>query len=352
MSSFYAELTVGGLSLYPLRQCQFEFTQATDQRGRAAAKVRHGLLHLTLDVPEDDQLLDWANTVHKPLAGHVTFFEDDRRTARETLSFAAGQCVSYQETFVAGDGQAGAYVCQLIITSDGLALAPGGPTQAFVAPAAREHGAPIATEALASTALIAGSSTALTSHLPTKQQKARLAALRRLHKTQSLTPAEEVEAIALLATVLSIHVPTLYQLTPKPKHAPLPPKWQSKKGRIDILPNGYWKYTDWEGNSVTYEPDEPNFDVYAIQEIDIEDMQGDCSSDFVKANANAPLGPKKDTSTWHHKNNLQTMQEVPRKIHDRFTHFGARSIIKKRKLSSSLAVTPASNKPVIKKRKS
>jgi hypothetical protein len=146
MSSFYAKLTVGGQT-YPLRQCQFEFTQATDQRGRAAAKVRHGLLHLTLDVPENDQILDWANTVHKPLAGHVTFFEDDRRTARETLSFAAGQCVSYQESFVAGDRQAGAYVCQLIITSAGLSLAPGGAPQPFVAPGARDY-APTPAQAL------------------------------------------------------------------------------------------------------------------------------------------------------------------------------------------------------------
>jgi hypothetical protein len=130
---------VGGQSPYPLRQCQFGFTQATDQRGRAAAKVRHGLLHLTLDVPTDDQLLDWANTVHKPLSGHITFFEDDRRTARETMRFAAGQCVSYQESFVAGDAEVGAYVCQLLITSDGLTLAPGGAPQAFVAPAARDY---------------------------------------------------------------------------------------------------------------------------------------------------------------------------------------------------------------------
>jgi hypothetical protein len=139
MSSFYAQLTVDGQPPYPLRQCQFEFTQATDQRDRAAAKVRHGLLHLTLDVPTDDQLLDWANTIHKPLSGHLTFFEDDRRTARETVSFAAGQCVSYQETFVAGDGEVGAYVCQLTITSDGLTLAPAGAPQVFVAPAGRDH---------------------------------------------------------------------------------------------------------------------------------------------------------------------------------------------------------------------
>jgi hypothetical protein len=113
--------------------------------------VRHGLLHLTLDVPTDDQLLDWANTVHKTLAGHVTFFEDDRRTARETVSFAAGQCVSYQESFVAGDAEVGAYVCQLIITSDGLSLAPGGAAPAFMAPAARDYATSAAAAPVAAT---------------------------------------------------------------------------------------------------------------------------------------------------------------------------------------------------------
>lgn len=156
MSSFYAELTVDGQTPYPLRQCQFEFTQATDQRGRAAAKVRHGLLHLTLDVPTDDQLLDWANTVHKPLSGHITFFEDDRKTARETVSFAAGQCVSYQESFVAGDGEVGAYVCQLVVTSTGLTLTLGGASQPYVAPAAHDY----ATAAVATVAPVAIAATA------------------------------------------------------------------------------------------------------------------------------------------------------------------------------------------------
>ena len=87
-----------------MRQCQFGFDQATDARGRVVAKVRHGLLHLTLDVPDDGVLLDWANTAHKPLPGHVTFFEANQRTARATVSFAAGQCVGYHEIFEAGDG--------------------------------------------------------------------------------------------------------------------------------------------------------------------------------------------------------------------------------------------------------
>ena len=51
--------------------------------------MRHGLLHLTLDVPDADLLLDWAHAAHKPLGGHVTFFETNRQTARETVSFTA-----------------------------------------------------------------------------------------------------------------------------------------------------------------------------------------------------------------------------------------------------------------------
>lgn len=348
-----------------MRQCGFEFAQATSQRGRVQAKVRHGLVYLGLDVPHDEVLLAWAATPFKAQAGHVTFFADDQRTARETLSFTAGQCVSYSEAFTAGDADEGAYLCQLTIATEHLMLAPGGPARAVVAPAAqimpmaREAlmqlpigGQDIGQPAIASVASAKVEQQVIASpQQPTKQQVARLAALRRTHKKQGLTGVEEAEAVTLLATVLGIHTQQLNQLTPKPKHAPVPTKWQSKGGKIDILSSGYWQYTDWEGNSVSYEPDEPNFDAYARQEVDIEDMQGDCSSDFVKANAGAPEGIKKDTNTWHHKNNLRTMQEVPRVIHDRFTHYGARSIIRKRKIALSPAATVVNNAPVIRKRK-
>ena len=56
-----------------------------EMRGAGVAKVRHGQLCLTLDVPHNDLLLDWANTAHKLLAGHITFFDTGRRTARETV---------------------------------------------------------------------------------------------------------------------------------------------------------------------------------------------------------------------------------------------------------------------------
>jgi hypothetical protein len=234
---------------------------------------------------------------------------------------------------------------------DGWTIAPGGPASAFVAPAARAHGLPGAVGDVAATALrntaIGGGPVANTgpASAPTAQEKARLALLNRVRDKQALAPAEEQELLALLATVQGIHVPQLAQLTPKPKYSPDPAKWRSKGGRIDVLPNGFWKYTDHEGNEVIYEPDEPNFETYARQQVDIEDMQGDCTSDFVKADEKAtlgPVGPKEDTNTWHHKNNLRTMQEVPRKIHSRFTHYGARSIINRAK--------PSHTKPKLQKR--
>ena len=162
MASFHAELEISGTT-YPVRSCYFEFTQAINERGRAMAKVRHGLVHVTLDVPDDAGLLAWGTTAHKPLAGHVTFFETGGRTARETLAWEAGECVGYHETFAAGDGTAGAYVCQLVIAAPKLVLTPGGPARPLVAATPRDY----------ATAVAASPSSAVLATLPelNKQQR-------------------------------------------------------------------------------------------------------------------------------------------------------------------------------------
>ncbi len=140
MASFYAELRVSGHT-YLVRACAYDFTQATDARGRVVAKVRHGRVQLTLDVPDDDVLLAWAAAPHKPLAGCVVFYQDQARQALETLSWEAGHCVGYQEEFVSGDVLAGAYVCHVTIVAPKLTLRPGGPGT-YVPPAPGEHGSP------------------------------------------------------------------------------------------------------------------------------------------------------------------------------------------------------------------
>ena len=132
MASFYAELHLNGRA-YPVRLCHFALHQDTDERGRVVGKVRHGPLGLTLDVPEDDELLTWAAAPFKPLAGKVVFFDLAARVPHETLAFAAGQCVGYHEEFAASNTGAGAYVCQLLVTAPAFTLAAGGPAAPLVA---------------------------------------------------------------------------------------------------------------------------------------------------------------------------------------------------------------------------
>jgi hypothetical protein len=125
----------------------------------------------------------------------------------------------------------------------------------------------------------------------------RLAQLERLYEQGALTSEEEAKFIVLLAQVKGIHVQRLSELTSKPKHSPTPAKWKEKGGKIDVLENGNWKYTDWEGNAVEYDGDEPNFDPHQRQQVDIEGMEGNCTSDFVKADEKAPLGHILDENT-------------------------------------------------------
>lgn len=140
MASFYAELQVAGRT-YPVRRCTYEFTQATGARGRVVARVRHGLVQLTLDVPDEDTLLDWAATPYKPLAGQIVFYDAKGGPALETLAWQDGQCTGYQEEFSSGSVTEGAYVCHLTIAAPKLTMQPGGPA-AYVTPSPGEHGSP------------------------------------------------------------------------------------------------------------------------------------------------------------------------------------------------------------------
>ncbi|HEX8326884.1 MAG TPA: type VI secretion system tube protein TssD [Hymenobacter sp.] len=250
MASFSAELQVAG-QRYPVRHCSYEFTQATGERGRVSAKVRHGLVRLTLDVPHDDVLLGWAAAPHKPLGGQVVFFDGRGGPVLETLAWEAGECVGYREDFASGEADAGAYVCHLTIAAPQLSMRPGGPA-AYVSPAPGEHGGPqqglvdpfvvpllnatpaaeAVAEAVAETvaasllvpialilALILGSTTPAQApgipqpHFPPiNPDELRLRELVAKHAAGTLAPDEEAELIALLGKVKGIHIQRLENL--------------------------------------------------------------------------------------------------------------------------------------------
>ncbi|RZJ57078.1 MAG: hypothetical protein EOO55_04090 [Hymenobacter sp.] len=153
MASFSAELHVSG-HVFPVTHCLFDVTQATQQRGRVSAKVRYGPVQLVLDVPDGDVLPAWAADAQKRQAASIVFLAAAGGQPLETLRLPAAYCVAYQEQFVSGDAQSGSYQCALTLSDPtGWTLAPGGPTTAFVAPAARNHGAPLAAAAAAAAAV-------------------------------------------------------------------------------------------------------------------------------------------------------------------------------------------------------
>lgn len=146
--------------VFPVRYFQYAASQATEQRGRVSAKVRHNPVSITLDVPEGDLLTNWAADPPKQLAAEVVFLEANGGAALETLSLQAAYCVSYEEVFVAGDVGIGAYQCSLVLSDPtGFTMQAGGPASAFVAPAAGTHGPaplPLATQAATAAATAIG----------------------------------------------------------------------------------------------------------------------------------------------------------------------------------------------------
>jgi RHS repeat-associated protein len=118
----------------------------------------------------------------------------------------------------------------------------------------------------------------------------------------------------------------------KPKHSPDIKKWEKKGGSVEVMPDGNWKYTDWDSNEVIYKNGYPDFSTHSIKSVEITDMQGNHSSDYTSANNEVKRKggtPIADNNTWHHHENGTSMVEVPTTIHSRFTHQGG--VSKKRK---------------------
>ncbi|UNP78337.1 WXG100 family type VII secretion target [Bacillus nitratireducens] len=124
------------------------------------------------------------------------------------------------------------------------------------------------------------------------------------------------------------------QLSTKPLYSRDPEKWQKKGGEIEISEEGIWTYIDWEipPNRVSYPGGFPDFKSAGLvrQEVPIGEFNR-YDIDFAKADELAPNGPKLDENTWHHHQDLTTMQEVSKEMHRRFRHMGGMSLAKKLK---------------------
>ena len=109
----------------------------------------------------------------------------------------------------------------------------------------------------------------------------------------------------------------------KPRNSPDLDKWIAKGGSAWTELDGTWVYRDWEGNVVRYPSGYPDFEGggFVRQSVEIETVP-DHNRDFQAADAAAPMGPRLDVNTWHHHQDMKTLQEIAKIIHDRFRHRG------------------------------
>ncbi|PLR78368.1 hypothetical protein CU633_06050 [Bacillus sp. V3-13] len=125
---------------------------------------------------------------------------------------------------------------------------------------------------------------------------------------------------------------TKEQLATKPPFSRDPEKWLAKGGIIEIDSEGIWTYIDWEipPNRVSYPGGFPDFKSagMVIQEVKIGKFEK-YDTDFALADELAPNGPKSDKNTWHHHEDLTTMQEINKELHRRFRHKGGMSLARK-----------------------
>ena len=99
-----------------------------------------------------------------------------------------------------------------------------------------------------------------------------------------------------------------------------------KGGKIEILEDGTWVYTNSEGITIKYIDGFPDFKngipPQVKKEFVIEGGFEGRSKDFSKA-GDAGIG-----NTWHHHQDGKTLQAVDRDTHRQFTHRGGISIMK------------------------
>jgi hypothetical protein len=252
--ALHAEIQVAGLAV-PVDTFTVLAQQATNQPGRPSAvvRVRPLLLTLTGMAATRDFFTEWAADSYMRRSGWLVVYENNQ--VRWRLAFYDAYCVLYTTRFRPGNDQA-AYQLTLALSPAAVAL-NGVHSDLWW-----EKDADVRFQTLTKPA-------ALLPGPGTRRQSAE----RPPSPPQVLPPSPALSALTG-APLVAKPPKTAPDPSKKPRYAPVISKWYKKGGAIEVLDNGNRKFTDWEHNAVVYEGDEPNFDTYARQQIDIENMQG------------------------------------------------------------------------------
>jgi len=116
-----------------------------------------------------------------------------------------------------------------------------------------------------------------------------------------------------------------YSGVKKPLFSPSIRKWIERGGTIEVGEDGTWYYTGSDGWCVAYRNGRPDFSEAgaSVRDVKVAGFQG-YRKDNEAAWAQSGLDKEalKKYYTWHHASDGETLQLIPKYIHQQFTHIG------------------------------
>jgi len=84
----------------PLLTCNYSFSQEIDARGLAKSKVKGGVINLSFQSMDDEEIMWWMISAQSDKDGKITFSGEEGEKIFKTLEFKDARCVAYHESFV------------------------------------------------------------------------------------------------------------------------------------------------------------------------------------------------------------------------------------------------------------
>lgn len=93
---------------YDLIECEYEFIQAIKDNGQPAGRPTGGLIHITLEAPDDGDLRfhEWMQSATEHKNGQIIFeVSGDEKPLIRTLKFKRAYCIRLYEYFNSHNGR-------------------------------------------------------------------------------------------------------------------------------------------------------------------------------------------------------------------------------------------------------
>lgn len=84
----------------PLLACAYNFTQEVDQRGLPKSEVKGGVILLTFNSIDDQEIMHWMISPRADKSGRIEFSGEETEKVFKTLEFEDARCISYRESFI------------------------------------------------------------------------------------------------------------------------------------------------------------------------------------------------------------------------------------------------------------